>query len=206
MANPHVSDYKQVSEQIVLDLINNDNALTLSLAEVRLNAPVAQDGTTRVGVTVRPVPGAGYGGSKEVFYNRVLLSDIPTLANGEDKEVDIALSSDVLDFINTKYGVNLGFEDVTVNGADLGTLNSPIVQEYDVPLVFTITAKAASFVWAGEITLSVMRVRQKLGSIVTVLELDGLYAPLPWPTEDYLIVAPDGSMRQTPDGSIRIFA
>lgn len=206
MANPHVSDYKQVSEQIVLDLINNDNALTLSLAEVRLNAPVPNGDTTRVGVTVRPVPGAGYGGSKEVFYNRVLLSDIPTLANGEDRQVDIALSSDVLDFINTKYGVNLGFEDVTVNGADLGTLNSPIVQEYDVPLVFTITAKAASFVWAGEITLSVMRVRQALGSVVTVLELNGLYAPLPWPTDSFVITAPDGSMRTAPDGSIRIFA
>ena len=60
----HVSDFRKSPIDIVIDLVNADNGISLESEKVRLNAP-KQDGT-RTSVKIDGVPLAGTKGSQTV--------------------------------------------------------------------------------------------------------------------------------------------
>jgi hypothetical protein len=205
----HISDFKKSSLDIVLDLINEQNGTSFTHNHMGFSDPMAGEGKSTSLVVTAKV-GSGYRGSYGFNYNRVPLTEVPELASPETHEVDVAKYSDVLGFINTKFGVNIGLEDVTVNGVDLTTDDPAYSSEFDEVNSFTIAAKGKSLVWLGTTDLALTRVRQDLSAVWTNDSPDGLYPPgysaIEYPSDAFMVQSSDGSVRTTSDGSIRTFA
>jgi hypothetical protein len=205
----HVSDFKKSSLDIVLDLINEQNGTSFTHNHMGFSDPIPGEGKTTSLVVTAKV-GSGYRGSYGFNYNRVPLTEVPDLAEEVTHEVDIAKYSDILGFINAKFGVNVGLEDVTVNGVDLTEDDPAYSSEFDEVNSFAIAAKGKSLVWLGSTNLSLTRVRQDLSAVWANNTLDGLYPPgyesIVYPSDAFMVQAPDGSVRTTSDGSIRTFA
>jgi hypothetical protein len=201
----HVSDFKKDSESIVLDLINEQNGTAFSASQVALGEPVAGEGKATT-MLVSAKVGSGYRGTYSFQYNRVDLVDVPTLADGTTHEADIEKFSDVVTFLNDKFGLNLSAADLTVDGVDLAN-DDPIYEgTFDEVKQFALAAKPKSLVWLGTTNLALTPVRQDLGALWTNSTPDGLYPPQDYPDNAYMVQAPDGSVRTTSDGSIRTFA
>lgn len=201
----HVSDFKKDSASIVLDLINEQNGKAFTAGQIALGEPVAGVGK-ETSLTVTAKVGSGYRGSYTFNYNRVDLTDVPNLADGTTHEVDIAKFSDVVSFVNTKFGLNVSALDVTIDGVDLTIEDPAYTSNYDEVKAFNIAAKGNSLVWLGATPISLTRVRQDLSAVWTNSNPDGLYAPQNYPDNAYMVQSPDGSVRTTSDGSIRTFA
>lgn len=201
----HVSDFKKDSSSIVLDLINEQNGTALTASQVSFSEPVAGVGKA-TSLVVSATIGSGYRGTYSFNYNRVDLVDVPNLAEAVTHEYDVTKFSDVLAFINEKFGLNVAAEDLTVEGVDLATDDPAFTGEYDVARDFAIAAKSKSLVWLGNATISLTPVRQDLSATWTNSNPDGLYAPVNYPDNAYMVQSSDGSVRTTSDGSIRTFS
>lgn len=204
----HLSDYNKESAAIVLDLINEQHGTAFTPGQLALGEPVAGDGKVTT-LTVSAKVGSGYRGAYSFSYNRVPLPEVPNLTEEVTHEVDITKFSDVVTFLNNQFGLNIGPDDVMIDGVDLTVEDPAYSSEFDEVKTFNVTAKNKSLVWLGEAALSLTRVRQELGSVWTNSNPDGLYAPsapIVYPTDAYMVQSPDGSVRTTSDGSIRTFA
>jgi hypothetical protein len=149
MAAPTV--FTKSSRQIVLDLINLKNNTSLSFNEVSFTSvtPMPADGSGQIGqyntsVLVTSVPGnTKVAGSKTFLYRRVTLgSKLPPATSIIDAGGQPYLLSTALSLINTKYGLNLALEDVTVFPH----------QDVLMPAYsnLTLIASPASLVWLGQ--------------------------------------------------------
>lgn len=203
----HVSDYLKESKRIVLDLIAHDNnvpAGDLMIEHFDWSNPAPfEDGITEVTLTAKR--GSGYSGNQTFNYKRVNITQVPGITGmAPDEEAEVTKLSDVLAVVNAKFGINLRPEDVLVNGKDLDVADDTVTQEFDVIQDFSLTARANSYVWLGDIAFTLTKIRQALNEVYTVTLLDGLYAPLGTPT-GFLIQDEDGTTRMTEDGYIRLF-
>lgn len=166
----HVSNFLQAPEQVLLDLINADNAKALPLTAVTFAAPAeVVPGEIASTVVMSATTGSGYKGSQTFTYNRVPLSFMNT------NEPDLVIESEeasvhgLIPFLNTTFGIQLTADDIE---------DTPIEeQEPDVVKQVTITAKAGSLVWHGSVTLDITLPLVDLATLMTVTTLDGLYPP-----------------------------
>ena len=205
----HVSDYKQESKRIVLDLIAHDNNVSVSdllIEHFDWSNPTFHEGSTNdTEVTLTAKRGSGYSGSQTFNYKRVSITQVPGIdGKAPDEEAEVTKLSDVLAIVNAKFGINLRPEDVLVNGKDLSVADDAVTQEFDVIQDFSLTARQNSYVWQGDIAFTLTKIRQALNEVYTVTLLDGLYAPLGTPT-GFLIQDENGTTRMTEDGYIRLF-
>lgn len=202
----HVTDFTKPSQQIVIDLINEQNGKNLPYEAFQLGEIVPTPDSKATTLTVSSRRGSGYRGSQTFNYNRIGLAEVPNILTGSTQEADLEKLSDLLTWINATWGINLGPSDVTVNGKNLLVEDDPVVQEYDVEQVFTVQAIPVSYVWMGGLEFTVTKTRSDLNDLITVRELDGLYPPQYWPNEPISASADGTSIRVREDGSYRSFA
>lgn len=123
---PHVSDFTQSQDKIILDLINDTNDSELTLAQVDLSDPVPQE-DEQVQVTVTPKEGSGYTGSVNVFYNRLNFMDFSMIFFPAGLTIQLGeatMISDLLPQINAAFGVALSADDI-VDGPITGWSGEP---------------------------------------------------------------------------------
>jgi hypothetical protein len=188
-----VTNFTEASEQIVIDLINNDNSSALTEALITFGLPTTTTGTSparNTQVTITAVAGSGYTGSVTVQYNRVDLSTLPTINTSAQTVFslgDAVNISDLIDEINTAFGINLSNANTQnpdfVDGP-LPTFTGGIANE-EHP--FNVVADENSLVWINQMTLTVQANDIALSTVVTNLVLNGLTylappAPSPTPT------------------------
>lgn len=201
----HVSDFKNDSTGIVLDLINEQNGTSLTREQLSFSDPIAGDGKS-TDLVVTALRGSGFRGTFPVTYNRVELTEVPHLADDETLEADVSKYSDVLTFINGKFGVNVGVTDVTINGVDLSVEDPVVDGQFDETNIYDIVSKVKSLVWLGSTSVKLTPVRQDLGETWPNGNPDGLNAPPSYPSNTAMAQGTDGSTRTSTDGSVRTFA
>lgn len=206
MSEVFKTDYTKSSPEILVDLISATNAVPpdqLTVEKVDMSAPVTRlDGRTEVVLTAKR--GSGLKGERTVGYDRVNLNQVPGIESmGEDAEGVVEKLSDVLTVINDKFKINLQPEDVMVNGKVLSEADDLVTQEFDVVQDFSLTARANSYVWMGDVAFTLTKVRQALNEVYEVTLLDGLYAPL-GRAPGYVLTLSDGYWRTTEEGYIRV--
>lgn len=184
MAEKHISDFTKSPEQIVLDLINHDNASILTLELVSLGLPNvtvdnANDRNTEI--VVSSVEGGGYKGEVTVEYNRLQIQDfVPIMVEGGALSLpvgDALRFSDMIPEINLALGINLTEADYVDGdiGEWAGTPNE--VKEIVIPM------SADSLVYIGSLTLSLEAEDIELASVITNMILNGLNLPVAAPIE-----------------------
>lgn len=199
------TDFSKGSESAVFELINRSNSTNFTPQQLEL-LNLTNTGEKSVTVTARAKQFSGYFGTAQLGYNRVGLDEIPEVMAGE-VEYDLTKYSGLFSYFMDMHGVRMDHNDILVNDQQLDVVDETIVQEYDVPQNFKITARPGSLAWVGEVNLVISRTRVNLKDIWTVQVLDGLMTPpkvFNWPAET-VMVSPDGNVRMYQDGSVKIF-
>lgn len=141
---------KQPSDQIIVDQLNKDNNVSLTLAQVKLGTPDQVPNPTH-GNTNLPIlakPGGGYVGSVLGNYNRFKLDDLFGF-----KVVllvqDFNSVSDVLTAFNNRYGTGLALSEI---------VNAPVNPnnvDQNGNIIYTIIANN-SRVYTGQVTVAIV--------------------------------------------------
>lgn len=172
----HISDFKKDSFHIVLDLVNEQNGVSLTDRQVDITHTGTGDAKPTV-MHVASKRGSGYRGNVDLDYNRILLAEIPNLAEDVIAVEDIN-SGQILEDINLRYGVNISSEEVTVDGADATDTTSPINVGFDEITEVDISALGnKSLVWVGNVKVKYTKLTQLLAEVWQLTNLDGLYPP-----------------------------
>lgn len=134
---------------ILIGLINEVNSLSRLLREEDITiGPPSQDISTihNTRLPVTAVPGSGYKGVVDVFYNRVALSDtaIPTGIQSED----VFTSDMIIAQLDRHPAVPLETEDVQ-------SFTAPDLQVGDITTI-TVTAEDQSLGWIGATDVSLL--------------------------------------------------
>lgn len=178
-----MTDLTLAPKEIMLALINTDNATTLTDATLDFGLPTAATGqapTRNTVLTVTAKAGSGYSGSVEVTYNRLHLQTAVLDASGKTASFGLGDATKIKDFIpelNALLGINLTDEDY--EDGDLPEFTGTPNEEHSVQLV----AKQDSLCYIGSLTFTVKGEDIALSSVLTVTELNGLtyVAPAPEP-------------------------
>lgn len=177
MAEKHVSDFKLSPDQIVLDLINHDNASSLTLELIELGIPYVAAGSEALANTemeVTAVEGSGYKGSVVVNYNRLEIQDFVPIMVGENLTLpvgDAVNFSDLIGEINVALDINLTEEDY---------IDGPIGDWVGTPnetKEVTIAMNASSRLFIGGLTLTIKAEDIHLSEVIPELLLGGLNLP-----------------------------
>ena len=171
----HVSDFTKPQKEIIVDLINFSNTSNIAAAAIELGSPVVVE-DRQVQVNVTHVPGSGYGGSVEVFYDRldiqafcdVVLPGGLTLPEGEAETL-----ADFLPLINAALGINLSAADI---------VDQPIEGWSGQPgsfLDMNMVVAANSLVYFGALALRIDDSDIDLSTVLTNRILSGLNLPVP---------------------------
>lgn len=115
---------------------------------------------------------APYQGQTEVYYNRLLLSDLAKLVTLTMKAPSVTNSHDILPFLNDRFGLNLEESDLELIEA---------IDHGDYKTV-ELTAVPGSLGWTGTVTISVAQGDIALADYLTNTVLDGLNYPTPYAT------------------------
>lgn len=170
-----MSDLTKTPVQIILDMINEDNASGLTSADVSFGSPqdISADNSDRnTELTVNGV--GGYSGSVDVRYNRISFDDLAQYLPPSFPKNDYTMLSDIVDnHFNALFGVNLqagvDYVDVELPAFD----NTPGESKSVV-----MTAVADSLVYIGSMSLTVNIDTVDIGDVITEQDLSGLnYVP-----------------------------
>lgn len=167
-------DFTKLPQQIIVDRINNDNAVNgaaLTPALLDFGLPTAAGGASparNTDLTLTAKSGSGYSGSVTVHYNRVDLSTVPGTRSTTFPKGDAVKVSDMISEINAAYGINLQSGDY-VDG-NLPTFTGTPNEEYE----FQLTADADALCWFGSVMLTVKSEDIALSSVITEQTLGGL--------------------------------
>jgi len=172
------SDYTKSPEQILIDLINNDNAGAFPMTTALIEFAPATENTdaeaTRDSIVVATAKaGSGYKGSQTFHYNRVDLANVPGTRPVAFQKGDATLVSELVEEINLAFGINL-------TAADYIDVELPVFagdEPHETGQV-VLTAKEGSLVWIGSLTLTINANDIELSTVLTNTELNGLvYTP-----------------------------
>ncbi|EBS0563276.1 hypothetical protein DTU56_09115 [Salmonella enterica subsp. enterica serovar Muenchen] len=167
----------QPSKDVLLAAINAQNSLTIKATDIIYSAPKDIRGTdqetttqrnTLVKVSAAPV-GSTWTGKKNVFYNRLKLSDLTTLIGDTLQVGSVDKLYDALVGLNNRYG--FAFEEADLENSDLEW--EPDGRTGSLELI----AKADSLGWIGMVTFKLAKGDESLQSAVTVTTLNGLKYP-----------------------------
>lgn len=171
----HVSDFTKPQKEIIVDLINFSNNSNIAASAIELsNAVSVEDRQVQVNIT--PVPGSGYGGEVDVFYDRLAIQEFSDiylpdgyvlLPHGEAETL-----VDLLPQINAQLGINLLPTDV---------IDKPIEGWPGTPgsfLDIDLDMQPDSLVYFGGLALKLDDNDIALSSVLTVTVLSGLNLPV----------------------------
>jgi len=169
---PHVSDFTQGENKIVLDLINDDNALNLTDAQVTLSAPVVN--VDKVDVTVTPKEGSGYSGAETVTYSRLEIhAFVDVYFPGEFlvQQGDAVNISDLLNEINVALGTAITKESIV--DAPIGQWSGEENEVKEVNLVMA----ALNLAYSGSAVVRIDGNDIPISSVISQKTLSGLNMP-----------------------------
>lgn len=171
-----MSFYKDPS-QTLLKLIGDYNNLTLAADDYDFSAPTpasppaGSDATYNTAITLSSnKPAAPYIGEVEIFYNRLSLADLDTLANIYIYADQASTTYDIIEPLNTRYGLSLSQDD----------LEDLPVEDNGNYVIATLRAKSTSLGWLDEVQIPVALGDLLLENHLTQTTLEGLK----YPTED----------------------
>ncbi len=126
-------------------------------------------------VTIEGIPGRGYYGDVDVYYDRLALSDVvePFIFRTLDSITEASLAS----AIANKTGVD-------VTAADLATIDLPALQDGESTTV-TVTASSRSLQWTGSLEMTVEYGKAWLDTVIGRTSLGTLAHPNPNPRRMY---------------------
>lgn len=156
----------QSSSEMLLDLINQDNNTTFTLADISFGIPTeyAGIGGRNTLVTVSAKPGRPYLGSFTFHYKRLDFSILwPT---GLQFTTNIAYGNThaILNLINNEYSLGLKEEDIA---------NTTFVSG-----VATLTALSTSLAWIGSVQIQLNIPTSDIPSIISAPDLNGFSYPV----------------------------
>lgn len=158
-------NFNQSSTGMLLQLINQDNASTLTQADVSFGVPSPYAGTAGrdTQVTATAKAGRPYSGSFTFHYKRLDLGT--TWATGIQFTTGTSYTNthSILSLINTQYNLQLDTSDIT-NTVFTGG-------------VATLTASPQSLVWKGTVTITLNAPTVALSTIFSVADLNGFVYP-----------------------------
>lgn len=170
----HVSNFAQGENKIILDLINDDNALNLSDSQVALSAPVING--EKVDVQVTPKQGSGYSGAETVTYNRLDIQAFASVyfpAEFLVQQGDAVNISDLLDEINVALGTSIAPENIV--DAPIGEWTGEPNEVKEINL----TIAAMSLVYKGSAVIKIDGGDIPISSVISQKVLTGLNMPEP---------------------------
>lgn len=104
----HISDLTQSNEQILVDMINFDNGLTLTVADVMFDPPeTVVDVIANTRIVVHGINPAKTHGLSELFYIRRVISELPGHDRCSVYIKDMVTIDEVIPTINAILGINL---------------------------------------------------------------------------------------------------
>jgi len=155
------------AKEALLNLINQDNNLSLTFSQVMFNEPLATNDVPNTLVTVYPANNSYLVGQKEVFYNRLPISSwqVETFKFNNTEEIT---TSKIIDKVNAKNFINVTSADI----ADFQHVHSvPAEQEENIQL----DALPSSYAWHGSVGLSIKRTDAiDIGDVIENDTLNGL--------------------------------
>lgn len=124
-----MSFLKHPSAQLIINQINVDNKTALTSAQINFGTP--RDGTTQSGNTdlaIVATPGGGYVGSVLSHYDRYDLSKlfnrIKVILRIADPSVVLNTTTDLIPYLNARYGLGLVADEVQSSPIDQNNLDS----------------------------------------------------------------------------------
>lgn len=168
----------QPSKDVLLAAVNAQNSLNIKATDIVYSAPkdirgtekgTTTDRNTQIKITAAPT-GSNWSGKKNVFYNRMLFSDLVTLI-GDTLEIGGSVTHihDALVGLNNRYGFVFETSDLE---------NEEIEWELDgLTGTVVLRAPADCIGWVGEQEFKVKKGDESLESAVTTNVLSGLKYP-----------------------------
>lgn len=147
-----ISDFTKPPEDVVIDLINFDNGTaftpsTLLVVNDPLAVPKAPPAFRNTEILVRPTAATKKYGAARLWYNRILLSDVPrTRSIIFAAPTRATMISDVIPLINERYGINLTSKDY---------INASLPPVADGGRLIAIQAAPNSLVYIGQLDVMV---------------------------------------------------
>jgi hypothetical protein len=147
-----LSDFTKPPEDVVIDLINFDNGTaftphTLLIVGDPLAIPKAPPAFRNTEILVRPTSATKKYGMARLWYNRILLSDVP---RGRSIVFAIPPSarmvSDIVPLVNARYHINLTAKDY---------INASLPPIDELSRLISIQAAPTSLVYTGQLDLLV---------------------------------------------------
>lgn len=150
---------KQPSDQIILDQLNKDNGVSLTMDQVRFGTPDQVlnpvNGDTNLPILAKP--GGGYVGSVLANYNRLNLDNLFRFK----VLLTVTSLSDVADIVaafNERYGLGISASEVVNNPIDPDNLDQ------DGNIIYTIVTNK-SRAYEGQVTVAIIGI--PAGAIMT---------------------------------------
>lgn len=159
----------KTSFQLVLDLINSTDNITLTADQITFGAPAANANgaiTKNTQLDVTGVTGKGYSGTVRVYFDRVALSDISGGATVHQTLTTQTSSSDLLSDFNTAYNTGLTTDDIVVEALPAAA--------GDGTITYNLTAAAGSLAFIGAVQIVLTPADVPLSSAITTTDLNGL--------------------------------
>lgn len=150
----------------LLALINAKNTKQWQDGQLIFGAPSdVGDGSRNTVVTVTALTGLPYSGAREIYYNRVDLSEAPGEASVEFELVDQVTTHDLVAAMAQRFGVDLSAVDIE---------NSPLpaADEFGT-ITVTLAADSNSYYWTGSLELTLAPAVEELADAIPEAELDG---------------------------------
>lgn len=163
------------SEQMVIALINRDNGLMLSSADVAITnvrtnpnpTPIPNGGDRDTVATALAVFGGDFKENAEITYRRLDATEIFSKVTTVVRPKQQTVASDFLSDINALYGLALERADIVEADVDIT----------DLPISFDIKFKPDNPAWVGKFSVTVKRLPIDLASVVTQKTLPVLRYP-----------------------------
>lgn len=170
----------KTAQQNLLDLMNTANTQTLTLAQMTMGAPVVYDDPLDLNdrntqVTISALPGSTeFKGSQTLRYTRLAVGDLVG-ASYEFQSIEGSTLADVLAAVVAAKGLLAA--DVELVETEMPDWADEMIDGETAPL--TLRAKAGSYAYIGEVTISVVEPvdgRERFATMYSVTDLDGFVA------------------------------
>lgn len=177
-------DVTKTGLENILLLANTTNDATVAAEDVVISAVAeftGEEGNTRnTQVTFSAVEGStAYKGSQVLRYTRHTLADIAAVRPvGEFQSVEASTLDDVKAFVVAALGV--AASEIDIVEAEFPTWDDGTVDGETAPL--TVRAKAGSYLYLGELTVTVVEPvdgRERMSTVFAIQDLDGFDLPSP---------------------------
>ncbi len=168
------TDFTLTPLQILVALINATNATSLTTSDITFGAvSVLTEETKNTAVTITAVANSGYTGTRDLTYDRIDFADVPGSRSKEFVKGSATHVVDLIPAINAAYQLNLQVGDY-VNSL-LPTFDGLVPHDMKP---FNLTAAAGSYIFIGEIELTLDGNDVDLADLITTTELEGLSYPV----------------------------